>query len=528
MVRLKLEPQFLSPWTQRLADRYLRKGTLHVPVLGVEEEVSLLDTSIPEHANLAVPLEPQKLERRKKNLNSRLLQLPRELLIHVISFLPEPSCYMVHQTCRVLRGLTETCPFQDFCRKIMHREEPFHIDNALDLPLRDIKYREETFYIDNALCGQLRDIKQIFLRRSLCIPCGRLFDSGELEERMKKLWLPVYCTECHTDHPELVFPQGGRTYNICVGLLGEFAPCKHLKVSGKAQADKRGDVDIVCLHPDHFPAGTVDSKETAHARIQYRPHLYTCETCAVTGFSGGLNYSRSIPLVKIAPQQYPGMSALKSRLFKQLKESQDGLCQHASTQLDSIISSLPSDKCGCFPRCGPPALRSLPKTGANYRCGHHGYNCRLCGARYCWYHLNGYITLGVQIRLANNSLYGMDYTMGWISNIKFDPDNHPVHLIWNESSKGVLWCSDPSCGTGSGNRWLLMVEILKRALVRRQSQGYPGLPPRDYSWAAKLPYTLEYQVFQNAADWMTEPDMLSKDLNSPMAIEFRPVPIRQG
>ncbi|KAG8670265.1 hypothetical protein FPOAC1_009673 [Fusarium poae] len=501
MVRLKLEPQFSSPWTQRLVDEY-RKGTLHVPVLGVEEEVSLLDTPIPEYANLAVPLEPQKLERRKQNLNSRLLQLPLELLIHVISFLPGPSFYMVHQTCQVLRELTETCPFQDFCRKMMHREDSFHIDNVR--------------------CGQLRDIKRIFLRSSLCIPCGRLFNSGELEERMKKLWLPVYCTGCQATHPELVFSQGGRTHNICVGQLGEFAACKHLKVSGKAQADKREDVHIECLHPDHFPAATVASKETAHAYIQYPPHFSTCGSRIISGclISGGLNYSRAIPLVKIAPQQYPGISALKSRLFKQLKESQDGLCQHASTQLDSIISSLPSDECGCFPRCGPPTRYSLPKTGPNYRCGHHGYDCYLCGARYCWFYLNGYVTLGVSIRLANDSLYGMGYTIGWISNIIFNPDDHPVHPILNESSKGVLWCSDPLCGTGSGNRWLLMVEILKRALVLRRSQGYPGLPPRGYSSAAKLPYTLEYQVFQNAANWMTEPDMLSRDLNSPMSFEY--------
>ncbi|OBS21608.1 hypothetical protein FPOA_07944 [Fusarium poae] len=217
MLRFKLEPQFSSSWTERLADRFrFRQGTYHIPVLGADEgNLSHLDTPVPQDAGLQVPLKPQKPV-CQQNFKSRLLQLPPELLIDVMLHLPYSSLYMVRQTCQVLRNLTDDFQFEWFQWEILQHE---HVDSWTTTPA----------------CYQLRDIKRIFLRRSLCIPCGNLFDSGELEQRLKKLWQPVYCTGCLTDHPELFFPQGGRARNICVGLLGTFNLCEHVKVSGKVE-----------------------------------------------------------------------------------------------------------------------------------------------------------------------------------------------------------------------------------------------------------------------------------------------------
>jgi hypothetical protein len=318
MLRFKLEPHFSSSWTQRLVDKFrFRQGTYHIPVLGADERKTfLLDTPVPEDAGLPVPLKPQKLG-CQQNLESRLLQLPPELLIYAMLFLPHSSLYMVRQTCQVLRNLTDDFQFQDFHWEILQHEE-------------------QACHITIPVCDQLRNIKRIFLRRSLCKPCGKLLDSGELEERLRKLWQTLHCTGCQTKHPELLFPQGGRAHNTCVGLLGQFALCKHVKILGKVEAHDGEEVDLRCSDPEHFPVDSMDSEELSDFK-RYRPCVNTESTY------GGLQYSRSFPLVKIDPQQYPEMPALKSQLLKRLKETHgDGLCQHASTQLDSIVSSLPS------------------------------------------------------------------------------------------------------------------------------------------------------------------------------------------
>ncbi|KAH6966057.1 hypothetical protein EDB82DRAFT_561827 [Fusarium venenatum] len=411
MFRLTLEPHFS-----------LSQSTYQIPVLGADEEnVSHLDTPVPEDAGLSAPLKPQR-PGCQQNSN---------------------SLYMVRQTCQVLHNLTDDFQFECF--------------------------------------------------ESLCIPCGNLFDSGELEEKLEKLWQRVYYTGCQTDHPELLFPQGGRARNILVGLLGTFNLCKHVKVSGKVGLDDGKKVKIVCSHPDHFP-DKMNSEELPSFKGVLPYIEYNC---------GCVRYSRSFPLLKIAPQQYAGMSTLKSRLLKQLKEThQYELCQHGPTQLNSIVSSLQSDKCNCFTAFGPSVRNSQP-TGCN---NHRGYDCLHCGARYFWAYTNDYIVLNVSIELFRRGAH----RMGWLSNVTFYTDERPIHPILNESTKGTLWCTDPSCGTGCGNRWLLMMVLLTKFSLRRTD--WCDRRVRDRSFAANLPYTLEYQVFQNATGWMMELDMLGRDL----------------
>ncbi|CAG7558196.1 unnamed protein product [Fusarium equiseti] len=394
MRRFKVKPQTLqfSPsFTQRLVGYFKsRQRTYRIPVLGVDGgkvshlnspvsedanlPVSYLDTPVPDEAGLPEPLKPETLVYRR-NLDSGLLRLPPKLLIYAMCFLPHSSLYMVRQTCQVLRNLADDSQFDNFHWEILHHVE-----------LR--------CYITIPLCEELRSIKRIFLRRSLCKPCVTLFDSGELEERLAKLWQPVDCKGCQVSHPELLFPQGGRKRDICVGLLGEFALCKHVKATGKIEVHDQEYSRFQCLDPEHFPENRMNSKNRS-AFKQYHPQVEHCSS-----MDGFVLYSRSFPLVKIAPQQYPGVPALESRLLKQLKEIQDdGLCQHASTQLESIVSSLPSDKCDCFPASGPPVHHSHA-SDILFRCRKHDYDCRHCGALYYWFYENDCVVLSVQIDLA--------------------------------------------------------------------------------------------------------------------------------
>ncbi|KAF5689887.1 hypothetical protein FDENT_4201 [Fusarium denticulatum] len=494
MPHLRLDPQYSSSWIQRTIARFgLRQRTLEVSLLETHdgETAVHLDTPVPEDADLPAPLEPLKLG-TQQSLGSRLLQLPPELLIHVMRFLPHSSLYMMRQTCQALRELTEDIEFDDFYWDILH----FTTE-------QNQRFLGSTLL--GSTCEQLRLIKRILLRSSLCDPCGDLLDSGELESRLRRLWQPIRCAGCNQNHPDLLFPQGNEKGNICVGLLGQFELCKHVKVSAKLQPKYNEEMYIRCKDTDHYPASSRNDEGMPDV-TNYQPRIRT----SYSGDKHAVDYVNLFLMVRINQRQFPGMPALQAFLQKQLKEmGVEGLCQHASTQINSIVSSMISDECNCFPATGTPVHKLEAPYGPGARCPNHGYNCRHCGAHYLWFYEGDYIVLRHKQCYRNT---GPD-SFGWLANLTFDTEEHP---IFNDNTKGVLWCDDPSCGTGCGNRWLLMVEILKRASLRRHG-GYNQLPPRDRYSAQKLPFTLEYQVFQEAAEWPTDQNMLSMDLMFPLA-----------
>ncbi|KAF5966071.1 hypothetical protein FBULB1_11876 [Fusarium bulbicola] len=488
MPHFRLYPQYASSWTQRTIERLgLRVATCEVPLLEASDGGPVhFDTLMPEDAHLPAPVKPVELGCQQSS-GSGLLQLPLELLVCIMGFLPHSCLYMVHQTCKILRQLAHDVI--DFHRDILHFAEKTH---------RGI----------GSTCDQLRLIKRVFLRRSLCEPCGNLLDSGELETRLRRLWQPIRCTGCNQNHPELLFPQGNERGNICVGLLGHFTLCKHVKVLAKIQPNYKDGLGVVCTHPEHRVATRKDD-ENPSAVTRRRP-------CIRTLYSGDIQVIESLrcfPMVKINQRQFPGMPALQANLLKQLKERvAKELCRHASTQIDSIASCMISGECNCFPASGVPVHKVGAPYGRNVKCPNHGYNCRHCGARYFWYYEDDYIVLRHEMRTRNT---GPD-SFGWLSNLTFETDEHP---IFNDNTKGVLWCDIPACGTGCGNRWLLMLEILQRTSLRCNWSGLQ-VPPRDLYSALSLPFTLEYQVFQDAAEWPTDPDMLSQDLVFPTTTSF--------
>lgn len=425
------------------------RGTSHAPLLG---SFMYSDAPVTSEKGSLPSLKSQEQESHE-NQGSRLLQLSPDLLLLVLLYLPYNSLYMVRQTCRALRNVT---------------------DDAFELAI--IRNRGALWAIPKSEFDQLSTIKQIFQRESFCKPCGHLFESGELEKRLWTLWQPVYCTGCKKAHPAFLFPQGQRGCNQCVGLVGHFAPCKHVKIFGKIQSSVPGRYSVTCTHPEH-----------SSVNKRFAPYVLTGHEYGPTN----LKYRRAIPLVKIHQYQFPGMEVLKLHLLKQLEELGGyGLCQHASSQLGSIVTSLASDKCDCFPTSERPVHIPMYEHGEPCWCSNHGYSCIQCQARYFWGYEEDYIVLFVRIEtlklVPDNSV--------WLANLTFDTDEHP---IFNDNTKGVLWCNDPSCGTGCGRRWLMMTFMLKNRLQWRAH--FEFLPPVRPS---ALPMTLEYRVYRDAANWL--------------------------
>ncbi|KAF5642202.1 hypothetical protein F25303_6623 [Fusarium sp. NRRL 25303] len=391
-------------------------------------------------------------------------------------FLPHSSLYMVRQTCSALRNLADDFKFQAFRTNIL-------------------RSGEEHSCVTKAQFGELREIQRILLRRSLCTPCGRLFDSGELESRLMELWLPRHCTGCRQEHPTLLFPQGQKATYKCVGLLGKLAVCKHLNVSGKVKPYIGRKKTVNCTDPEHVLIGRKDSGDLPafqkyRAGISVDPGYYRATS----------EVFRTFPLAKLNPQQFPKLEALKSHLMKHLRQLEPGsLCLHASNQLDSIMSCLASYDClllkyspYAFPASKLPISRG-PDLRTHTRLGCHGhqYSCRYCGAQYFWILEGDYVALQVQMRIRSVSADSMD----WLSNLTFDSEDHP---IFNSYTEGILWCSDPSCGTNCGYRWLKMVEIFKRSTLNWGHLSV-NLFDREPEFMVRFPLRLEYQTFETSS-----------------------------
>ncbi|KAF5710959.1 hypothetical protein FMUND_9310 [Fusarium mundagurra] len=467
MPRLKLGYSYSStPMKLLLNLLNLNRGTYRVPVFK-EEELSGSDAPLPDEGHVSEPLE-------FRNQGVRLLQLPQELLVLIMLFLPHSSLYMARQTCSAIRNLIDDFKFQAFRTDILRSGEEYSC-------------------ITEGGFGELRKIQRILLRRSLCITCGRLFDSGELESRLKELWRPRYCTGCDLDHPTLLFPQRKKVADKCVGLLGKLAVCKHLNVSGKVEPYVGGETTIHCPDPEHVLIGRKDSG-----------NLPTFQKCRA-GISVDSTYHRpeaevfrTFPLAKINPEQYPDLEALKRHLMNQIRQLGPGsLCLHASNQLDSIVSCLVSDDCAlsyAFPDSKLPVYHGTHLTSRmRSLCSGHQYRCRYCDAQYCWVLDKEYVALYVQFRIRHVRPDSMD----WLSNLTFDTKDHP---ILNSYTKGILWCSDPSCGTNCGYRWLKMVEIFKRSTIHWYRM-ILNVFDREPEFMVIFPLSLEYQTFEETSFW---------------------------
>lgn len=468
----RLQHNYSLPWALRQLNRFRRKAdTSQVPFFDDKESgTCLLATSGQERGEISMSLEPLEPQNSLMQI-SLLLRLPQELLLQIMILLPYSSLYMVHQTCGILRHLLGGFEFKSF-------------------RLEMLRSNEEQYCITKTRFEQLRMVKTIFRRRSLCSPCGKLFDSGKLEERLRALWKPVRCTGCDKSHPELLFPQDRRMENRCVGLLGHFAACEHLKTSSKIpvipikKALEEQDEDITCDHPDHIIS--------VYDKYRYSPSLHRFHP-RIRYWSNAIGirsqYSRTFPMMKIHRRQDPedlDMRKIKSFLLKQLQElNGDGLCQHASGQLESIASFIILEKY-CY-------FSDRYQAYYRHRCPDRSYVCHECGARYIWVYEDNCVTLRVRMNVS----YGSPDSINWLSNLSFETDEHP---ILNSSTEHVLWCSNPVCGTGCGERWLLMVEIFKRHTMHYYLQDIE-LEFRCMTSIDRLPLTLEYQTFHDVADW---------------------------
>ncbi|KAM5377544.1 hypothetical protein ACJZ2D_004913 [Fusarium nematophilum] len=442
---------------------------------------SQTDTSSPECKEPTSHLSTWAIKNAKST--SALLQLPDELLLAIMMYLPPSSLYILRQTCGDFRRLVYDFAFKDF-------------------QLECLRPANESFCMTRAGYYQRLNIRGLLARSSLCDVCTHVADSGELARRMRSLYQPVYCSGCKKHHPALFFPPNQQGERICLGLVGYFPLCAHRRLSGQQLRAGRGEVlpkEIICKNIAHLPRKFEDSKGGCVSTYYY-PKIFT--------YSRGqtIFLTRTIILVHLDHRWHISMDSIRQRLSVDFKHSKQ-LCKHASTQLEQVLDSLASDRCDCFPPSGLPAHRGSGWSALF--CKNHEFSCQDCGATYNWRRdgdpeawSRSYVVLQVRSDWCCSS----PLTIGWLANLDYDTftdrdSERNGNPILDRSTKGVLWCDEPGCGTGSGLRWLRMAKTFIHETSERLWDLEGFYPNKGVGYEGIRPLSLEYETFQDSSQW---------------------------
>jgi hypothetical protein len=383
----------------------------------------------------------------QKSLKS-ILSFPDEILILIMHQLPCGALYILRQTCRTFHSLASDFIFNPVLLESMTFMQTRHESHRLSSKAHD----------------QLAAIRRVFTRQSLCKDCLPLFnDYPKFIKKITKLWEPKLCRRCAKDHPRFFF--AGRRDRSCMGQKGYFALCEHVRL--EADYGKHNRSYFRYMRP-----WIIDSNDRRLGHLY--PRLDCPKGChASLAGSGPWLYqlpqfhgANTIPMLEIELQQHINKAILRMALREKL-ERLDYLCVHASDQFNSIVGKVTDTECGCFIPGHKPDQYSLAQLLSNATtCSHHVYNCRLCGAIYTWKRVENHILLEVRIYCDTAC---SPLSTSWLTNLRY---RHKRDSILNrKATKGILWCDDPNCATGSGHRWRNMVQIFHQHGVKRAGAG---------------------------------------------------------
>ncbi|KAF4445350.1 hypothetical protein F53441_10899 [Fusarium austroafricanum] len=410
---------------------------------------------------------------------SPLSRLPDEIRLRILRLLPDSSLYMLRQTCRSLRGLIDNdFAFVDFQRELS-RSRQWHVIGTV--------YNVQ----------QRREIRAILTRRTLCDDCRNMECTGELKNRLLSLWEPKWCCGCKMWHPRFFFPTNGRKVNKCVGLLGHFDICSH----------KRLKVEW------HVPKPWTSKR--CETRCEDKSHVY--------GDLGNLNDNVIIqtctPAVKTGtpmnPRETIASMVIRLEIIRQRNRrsaTQDALrgilqdcvhlCPHAPTFLGDLMRNATSEICCC------DLIPSFCHWRPDFGCFSRIFECQECNACYTWERpriescwnkgqspKENCFALHIRYQWENPK----PWDFNWVLNLQFGTSGNPV---LTESTKNVLWCDKPGCGTGRNERWLRMAKFSPHGRISYFDALHNGLslhwlghergPHRASAWS------LEYEVFEEA------------------------------
>lgn len=395
--------------------------------------------------NHAVPiLEPDTAQHSKnpeaapvtvQKYSTNILSFPDEILILIMHQLPYGTLYILRQTCRTFHDLASD----------------FVFDPVLREPMIFMATRQSPERLALTAQTHLEAIRRQFTRQSLCQECLPVFDDEEgFIKKLIKLYNPRWCRKCTTSHPRFFF--AGRWGRTCMGQKGQLALCDHFGL--KAVYGRSNVRDCITMW---FRSVGTKQKWLDVSGLK----LECPKGCHVVYLGRDYGYKNmplirsinTVTMLKINSSQHTDKGKLQTALRERLTEL-DHLCLHASNQFDAMVDKIADTSCDFF--APGHELNSFPfieLLNDTAPCTNHSYDCRRCCSSYTWKRVEDRIILDIRIHCSSR----MPISLDWLTNLRY---RHERDSILNRKrTKGILWCDDPDCATGSGHRWRNMIQL---------------------------------------------------------------------
>ncbi|KAF6823167.1 hypothetical protein CMUS01_10814 [Colletotrichum musicola] len=339
-----------------------------------------------------------KKARRKNEAECIFYQIPRELLIEIMTHFDTASVFMARQTCSLMHVAFSHGRFKSF-----HRWEPYDLDPdklTPTLPRTRMKYLSvfnlpppQPRFVPMIEFGRtalgesdVAEIRRILRGKVLCERCRGNLVSKALEalpssqrERLdflgnKENW--TWCVGCQRDHDCKWFPDLKRSfhpYRTCLGWEGEMRLCPHRTFTWKkliywiGLSDKERKCVFRCdkcrpsfgRHGELPTITFVPARESSHGFIVSH-----------------LEASWELPICRLLPGQALTKDMLRSGLARAIAAGRGLVCEHMAPNGGSRLLGVFSwDRCVCFRE---------PSAGAAH-CFAHGHKasalvCCACAA----------------------------------------------------------------------------------------------------------------------------------------------------
>ncbi|KAG5924352.1 hypothetical protein E4U42_004661 [Claviceps africana] len=393
----------------------------------------------------------------------RLLNLPNETLLDIMSYLDEGGLYSLRQTSSLFRTLFDAPQF-NFC----HQEST-------------LVGRHMAFDIKTIHPGNERLIRHWVNRDKYCSSCLAIEESGILQKKVEALEELRYCDGCGEQHLDALFlPKDSKEYEegsgqqTCIGRLGHVKLCDQHSTSIITWQDieRRATKPwndppymSACTDRSHGPPSISHVVEFDQLSGCSFPRLIVCPRQDPQDRPNRPNnrnippihlmgYGWDLPLLELHfSTSRVSLTDLKRKLSSLVVDAfQSGqgrrLCQHISADKE-ILQFIQSGICSCFLKGGYLELERF--TGGYWdrcRCRQQTtLECRVCGAVYMWRSGRGMVILCMRYLWSIQK----PTSLGWLSLLDKD-------AIFTNHNKHVLWCDTPHCRTNKSGRWEFIIK----------------------------------------------------------------------
>lgn len=426
-------------------------------------------------------LEPWQLARRNNRRQSRVLQLPDELLLHICSMIDKKTRLFFHETCYDFHRIALDMFMRDGTTKCMHLEELTAQLRFSRLPGPVYLAPHQCMNMQTTYEGPV--IQRQYMGASYCQECRNISSGDRAMEIRKELSKHLWCSACGIFHRKSSFSGAQRKTpfytRICISWEGRVRLCAHKSATWDEMNPRDGlppfvDRVVTCQHRSH------------RSGLENPPPGLTRSGCPEIRIRSGTEdnvLSWTCPVFDIRPDIPITRAHLRAFLTSREDLFEHSFCPHVRpADLDFVFEQ---GQCACFdapdtPPEDPETIRRHhPRCASDLdmekccRCrafanphlaGHlsidrcetasdfykwnraHKYRCAHCPAEYSFIQDRGKRVYLQCIRRIEKCFPTSHH---WLVNV--DPSSWNIEE--DEGLRNIMWCKNKGCRTTG--RWIV-------------------------------------------------------------------------